>query len=93
MGSMKLQEDYTTKCLACGQEKCDCYEQGLEVSKNSQIAAALGSAKFAGSATEALKEIVSLNRLRNDLDAYLFTLANWGLGKEEKRPVPKDFGL
>ena len=42
-------------------------------------------------ATTALKEIQKRNRLRNDLDAYLYEVVNYGLGNQEK-PDPADYG-
>jgi len=42
---------------------------------------------------EALVEIQKSNRMNNDLDAYLFDLADWALGKENKKPNPVDYGI
>ena len=44
-------------------------------------------------ARQALKEIKKYNRLRNDLDGYLYDVALWGMGNIEDRPKPKDFGI
>ena len=44
-------------------------------------------------ARTALEEVRRLNRLRNDLDDYLFELAEWGLGKQEYAPNPADYGV
>ena len=44
-------------------------------------------------AHEALEEINKYNRLGNDLDSYLFDLAEWGMGERDKRPNPKSFVL
>ena len=56
-------------------------------------------------AFEALTELIEMNGLRNDYDAYYHDLAQWGLGKiyDERgewvdsespiKPNPKDFGL
>ena len=44
-------------------------------------------------AIEALEEIKKRNRLRNDLDAYLYEVANWGLGIREDAPDPEDYGV
>lgn len=44
-------------------------------------------------AIEALEEIKKYNRLRNDLDAYLYEVTNWGLGIREKAPDPDDYGI
>ncbi len=41
---------------------------------------------------EALKILWTYNPIRNDLDAYLLDVINWGLGKQGK-PNPKDFGI
>ena len=41
----------------------------------------------------ALAEINKHNPIHNDLEAYLFDLAEWGMYKSEKRPLPKSFGL
>ena len=43
-------------------------------------------------AIEALKEYQEFNRIRNDLDAYLFELGEWAEDKGEK-PNRKDFGV
>jgi len=40
----------------------------------------------------ALEETVKFNRLRNDLDAYLYDLYLWAADGNPK-PDPKDFGL
>ena len=42
---------------------------------------------------EALTEIKKFNPLRNDLDGYLFAMAEWGLGEIEDKPLRKSFGL
>jgi len=42
---------------------------------------------------EALRILLARNPLRNDRDAYLLHIANWGLGLEEKKPNPEDYGL
>ena len=44
-------------------------------------------------ATTALEEIQNYNGLRNDLDAYLYEIAEWGLGLREYAPNPDDYGL
>ena len=41
----------------------------------------------------ALGEIRDANPLRGDLDAYFAELAEWGMGKIENKPDPKDFGM
>jgi len=48
----------------------------------------------------ALQEQIEYNRLRNDKDAYLLAVAQWGItgkwGVDDEfmeRPQPKDFGL
>ncbi len=41
----------------------------------------------------ALSEIARYNNVRNDLDAYLSDLADWGMGEREQRPDPKQYGL
>ena len=33
------------------------------------------------------------NHIHNDLEAYLFHVAEWGLGTRGERPDPKSFGL
>lgn len=43
-------------------------------------------------AIEALKIINKFNRIRNDIEAYLYSIAEWGIGKAPK-PDPKDFGI
>ena len=42
-------------------------------------------------AKTALREMLERNRLRNDFDAYLYALAEWGLGIIDERPVPEEF--
>lgn len=42
---------------------------------------------------EVLEEMLERNRLRHDLDAYLYDLTEWGLGRETVRPDPKVYGL
>ena len=44
-------------------------------------------------AQEALKEIKAFNRLRNDLDAYLYDLAEWGIGESISKPDRASFGI
>jgi hypothetical protein len=44
-------------------------------------------------ACEALSEISRYNRVRNDLEAYLADVAEWGMGEMEDRPNPTLFGL
>lgn len=44
-------------------------------------------------AQKALEVIKRFNRLRNDVDAYLFEVANFGLGVRETMPELGDFGL
>ena len=44
-------------------------------------------------AIEALEEIKKFNRLHNDLDAYLYEIANWGLGIIKDKPDKEDYGL
>lgn len=41
----------------------------------------------------ALVEIKGFNRLRNDLDAYLFEVAKYALGETDEKPSKKDYGL
>lgn len=43
-------------------------------------------------AVEALEMLKTNNPLRNDRDAYLFAVVEWGLGKGEK-PTPEEYGL
>ena len=40
---------------------------------------------------EALEEIKNHNRLRNDLDAYLYDVADWGLGIHGWKPNPDHY--
>ena len=42
--------------------------------------------------TEALKILKHYNRMHNDLEAYLYHVAEWGLGLCP-RPNPKHFGV
>jgi len=44
-------------------------------------------------AHEALKEINRYNHLSNDLEAYLFDLAKYGMGEDVEKPLPQSFGL
>lgn len=44
-------------------------------------------------AIEALKILLEFNRIRNDLDAYLFDIIQWGLGDIQDRPDKSDYGL
>lgn len=44
-------------------------------------------------AHEALREINFYNRIGNDLDSYLFELAEWGTGEIDERPQPAAYGL
>lgn len=44
-------------------------------------------------AKEALKEIQKYNRISNDLDAYIWEMARYGLWQEENKPNPKDYGI
>jgi len=44
-------------------------------------------------AITALGEIRRHNRLRTDLDSYLFQIADWGLGLQQYAPNPKVYGL
>jgi hypothetical protein len=41
----------------------------------------------------ALKILAEHNPLRNDFDEYLLDIAEWGLGLEEEKPNPEDFGF
>ena len=41
----------------------------------------------------ALKEIQKYNNLHNDLDTYLFEIAEWGLGIRVIKPSPVDYSL
>ena len=43
-------------------------------------------------ARSALIEINKFNRINDDIEAYLFNIAKWGLGEAEK-PDPKDYGI
>lgn len=45
------------------------------------------------SARGALAEINSYNHISNDLQAYLFDLAEWGMSESDDRPQPESFGL
>lgn len=44
-------------------------------------------------ATEALTEILKHHNIKNDLDAYLYEVARYGLGQVEKRPESKYYGV
>jgi len=43
-------------------------------------------------ACDAINILDRYNPLRNDLDAYLHEVAQWGLGRRLK-PKPEDFGI
>ena len=43
--------------------------------------------------TKVIEIIKRHNYLRNDFDAYLYEVCNYGLGFREKLPNPKDYGL
>ena len=40
---------------------------------------------------EALKILQSLNPIRNDVDAYLYDIAEWGLGNRNEKPDPSEY--
>jgi len=42
---------------------------------------------------EALKIHNRHNNIGNDLKAYLWEVAKWGLGQKQKKPKPEDYGL
>jgi len=42
---------------------------------------------------DALKEVLKLNPLRNDLDAYLFELCEYAIIGTKNKPNRKDYGL
>jgi len=41
----------------------------------------------------ALQEMMQFNRIRNDLEAYLYALGEWALGDIKEKPNPEDYGL
>lgn len=41
---------------------------------------------------EALEILKRYNRLRNDLDAYLYDIIEWAL-EDKPKPNPKNFGI
>lgn len=41
----------------------------------------------------ALEETNRFNNLGNDLDAYLFAMAEWGMEKLDIQPNPENYGL
>ena len=41
----------------------------------------------------ALNKYQQYNRLRNDLDAYLDSLARWAMGIDKNKPNPSDYGV
>ena len=41
----------------------------------------------------ALEIIQKHNPLRNDLDAYLFQVAEWGFGIQKAKPKKEDYGI
>ncbi len=42
---------------------------------------------------EALEEIIENIRLRNDLEAYFYAIAEWGLGWSNTKPKKEDYGI
>jgi len=40
---------------------------------------------------EALKAVKKYADIRSDRDAYIFDMANWAMGDNEDRPLPKDY--
>ena len=44
-------------------------------------------------AYKALKIIRKLNRIRNDKEAYIHDLIEWGIYERHTEPDPEDFGL
>jgi len=46
-----------------------------------------------GVAVYALETIQHYNRVHNDLEAYLYDLAEWGMGKTDTKPDPGSYGL
>ena len=44
-------------------------------------------------AIEALQILKRYNRLRNDLEAYLFEIINYGLNFRSEKPNPNDYGI
>lgn len=40
-----------------------------------------------------LKELMELNDLRNDFDAYKYELIRWALGYREDKPKLEDYGF
>ena len=40
---------------------------------------------------EVIKELKKWNKLRNDFDAYLYELCEWGLGEVEEKPDRKTY--
>lgn len=41
----------------------------------------------------ALIEVMRFNHIRNDREAYLYSLSEWALGIVDKKPSPEDYGL
>ena len=71
-------------------------ERGVEQDAGCNEAAAYELAELRAAldkAREALAEINRYNPIHNDLESYLFGLAEWGLDENEKRPDPKKYGL
>ena len=42
---------------------------------------------------QALEEIRHFNRIHNDLEAYLFEVAEYGLGMIEEKPRRENYGI
>mgnify|MGYP001605110672 CR=1 FL=1 len=44
-------------------------------------------------AVAALEETNRFNSIHNDIEAYLFDVAEWGMGRGKEKPDPKVFGV
>ena len=44
-------------------------------------------------AQEALYILREFNNIKNDTDAYLWDIIEWGLGERRERPVPQQYGI
>jgi hypothetical protein len=44
-------------------------------------------------AQEALYILREFNNIKNDIDAYLWDIIEWGLGERRERQVPQQYGI
>lgn len=64
-----------------------------EHTNNTQVVSASEMAIALIKARAALEIINRYNHINNDLQAYLFDVAEWGMGKISVEPLPETFGI